>query len=174
MILLLLAVIYIIGFIITILHETAHIVALGETPQQVVIGVPILLKIEYRNINFYPIFPFAGRTWMNLTRQPTKLRMLIFTISGVVAGVVASIICGFSGYMLMPVDILSRFHRNGHHLGFLLRDIITGSSDFQTTFATALIMSAIIYGVQELGNLAPIRYWDGHNFLRVLFFKAEE
>ena len=175
-ILLLLSVIYIVGFLITVLHETAHIASIyeiGETPQYVQIGVPTLLCIKYRNIVFYPLFPFAGRTYMTLHTNPSKFRMLVFTLAGCIAGITASISCGFFGYMLLPNEALTEFHRNGHRLGFLLRDILSGSSDLQTTCATALIMSAVIFGIQHIGNLAPVKHYDGHNFLRVLFHRQQ-
>jgi len=172
-ILLCLSVIYITGFAITILHESAHVAILGETPQEVIIGLPILLRIRFRNILIYPVLPICGCTKMELTRQPTKFRMLCFTLSGCIAGVIASISCGFFGYMLLPPEALSRIHHNGHRLGFLLRDVVSGTSDVQTTLATALIISAILYSVQQLGNLAPLKSYDGHNFLRVLRHRQE-
>lgn len=166
---LLLSAIYIFGFILTILLETTHILTLNEPPEKISSGIPILLlKKHDRRVDLYPLFPIIYFSKIRLSSFPLRLRVLAFALSGCIVGTLASIICGFFGHLLFPAKTLSEFSKNGHRLGFLLRDVCSGTTDIPTVLSTALILSVIIFFIQSFGNLMSIAKYDGYRFLCLL------
>lgn len=150
-----LSAIYTIGFLFILLFKTCHLLNLNQRPDRISSGIPILLKNHDRNIDLYPLVPISGLTKIGLSSFPLRLRVIAFALSVCIAGTLASILCGFFGYLLFPAKTLSEFSKNGHRLGFLLRDVCAGTADIPTALATALIMSVVIYCIQEIGNLMP-------------------
>ena len=167
-----LIVFWFVGFIVSIVHELSHVIVLGETPQNISVGIPITIKFTFQRFTLYPLLPFCGSVEMELTKHPSRFRMACFTIAGCLAGLLTSVLCGYIGFHLLPTEDLTELLNSGYRPGFLLRAVVHGTATLQSTIATALVSAGFCLGVQQISNLAPIPKYDGYNFIRVLFHKS--
>lgn len=156
-----------IGFLITIIHELGHAWSSNGKTDYIQIGIAIWKPITIGKIRVYPILPFGGATKVAI-ENPTKKRVVLFASAGIANGTFACILVGIFGFCLLSPEAIAEVIRT-HKLRFLINAIISGSAGFQSTIATAFISSAIIYGVQQVGNILPAPGYDGHLIFKTIF-----
>jgi hypothetical protein len=159
-------VIWAVGFLITIAHELGHAMLSHGKIEYIQIGIAFGFHVQIGKFKIYPLLPIAGGTKLTI-EHPTKKRIVLFALAGIIAGFVASILVGITGFDMLSPEYVSQLLQS-HKLRFLLTEILAGTANLQTIIATAFLISNILYGVQQLGNLLPIPGYDGHLILTTL------
>jgi Zn-dependent protease len=158
--------IWVIGLLITFVHESAHaLTSLGKI-EYIQIGITFGISLTIGKFTLYPLIPVGGGTKVTI-QNPTREGVILFALAGMIAGLIASLLVGIIGFNLLPPETLAEVFRN-RKMGFLLNGIIDGTVGIQTTIATGFIASAVMYSVQQVGNLVPIPGYDGHQILLAL------
>jgi Zn-dependent protease len=157
-------ILWITGFLITVVHELGHAIFSGGEIEYIQIGIPIGNYFILGKFRVYPLFPVAGGTRLTI-ENPTKCRIVMFASAGIIIGSAACVLAGIIGFNLLPPEAMSEII-NTHRLRFLLKDVVAGTASSQTSIATAFITSSILYGVQQIGNLFPVPGYDGYQLLR--------
>ena len=161
--------IWIIGFLITLVHELGHACVSGGQIEFIQIGIAIWKPVKIGKFKIYPLFPIAGGTKLTIDK-PTKERVVLFAVAGIIAGLVASLLVGLSGFCLLTPEAMMEFLQT-HKLRFLLEEIIAGTASTKTTIATAFLTSSVLYGVQQVGNFFPVPGYDGHLILNTFIHR---
>lgn len=167
-IILLLAIVWAVGFLITVLHEIAHVILSGGTLQSIQIGLATKYGIQInRFLTIYPLLPIAGYSHIILYSRPSTFRLVGFVLVGSLVGLSAAILCVVAGFNLLQPEALAEFYQTWK-LGFLLRDILHGTAGIQSTVGTGFIAAGILYGIQQAGNLLPVPGFDGYQAMHAI------
>ncbi|WP_306533678.1 hypothetical protein [Geobacter sp.] len=158
--------IWALGFLITIVHELGHAIFSGGNVEYIQIGIDIGTSFVLGKFIIYPLLPIAGGTKLTI-ENPSKQRVVLFASAGIIIGSVICILVGLIGLSLLPPETLAEVVQT-HKLRFLLTTVILGNASIQTTIATAFLSSAILYGVQQIGNFFPVPGYDGHLILNAI------
>jgi hypothetical protein len=164
-----LSVVWFLGLCITIVHEFAHIVVLGGKLKNLQIGIAhkFAIQIKFRNITFYPLIPFAGISHLTVNFPISRFRLVAFAMAGSLIGLLIAILFVGFGLWLLPAEAFAEICHTWR-LGFLMKAVLRNSVGIRANIGTAFIASGIMYGIQQVGNLLPVKGYDGYQAVKIL------